>query len=169
MEDFDLQLTLQAVITVLALFLFIVIPNLIDRVLESFGRKRGFDEKRIFYIKKFLSISVLVLLIAAVIMLWGIDLRGLFIFASSFFALVGIALFASWSILSNITSGIIIFFAFPFKIGDKVKILAGDDSIEGRIVDMTLFIIKIEDGSGNLVSFPNNLAIQKPIILNKNK
>ncbi|MFP3983165.1 MAG: mechanosensitive ion channel domain-containing protein, partial [Desulfurivibrionaceae bacterium] len=68
-------------------------------------------------------------------------------------------------ILSSITSGIIIFFAYPFQMGDNVRILAGDDSIEGRIVDMTLFLIKIEDESGNLVSYPNNLAIQKPIII----
>jgi hypothetical protein len=30
---------------------------------------------------------------------------------------VVVYMFAQWSILSNITSGIILFFSFPFKIG----------------------------------------------------
>ncbi len=166
MENFNLQMTLQLVLTVFFFFLFIVIPNLIERSSTAFGRKRGLDEKRVFYIRKFLSVSAVVLLLVILVILWGIDLKGILIFASSFFALVGIALFASWSILSNITAGIILFFSFPFKIGDKVRILAGDDSVEGRIVDMTLFLIKIEEENGNLISYPNNLAIQKPIVVN---
>lgn len=96
---------------------------------------------------------------------WGRSLNeGVLIFASSFFAVVGVALFASWSVLSNITSGIIIFFSFPYRIGNTIKILDGDNSIRGEIVDMTLFHIQITDEDGNQVLYPNNLVIQKPVL-----
>ena len=43
---------------------------------------------------------------------------------------MGVAMFAQWSILSNITSGIILFFSFPFKIGDLILIHDKDFPIE---------------------------------------
>ena len=158
------QIIIQLGLSVLSLVIYLAVLSLSKSAISSFGRKQKINEKRIVYINKFVSASLFILLFIIVIIIWGIDVRGILIFASSFFAVVGIALFASWSILSNITSGVIMFFSFPYKIGDSIRIVDGDNSIEGVIADMTLFYIKIDDNNGNTVLYPNNVAMQKPII-----
>jgi small-conductance mechanosensitive channel len=76
----------------------------------------------------------------------------------------GVALFAQWSILSNITASVILFFSFPFKIGSKIEIMDDKNSVTGIVEDITFFVIQIRTTNGNMVSYPNNLAIQKGII-----
>ena len=85
------------------------------------------------------------------------------LFISSIFAVVGVASFAQWSILSNITAGIIIFFSYPFKIGDKIKIHDKDFPIEGEIDDIKAFYIILKSFDGETITYPNNLLIQKGI------
>ncbi|NIW50111.1 MAG: mechanosensitive ion channel, partial [Gammaproteobacteria bacterium] len=71
--------------------------------------------------------------------------KGLLVFASSFFAIVGVALFAQWSILSNITASVIIFFTSNAKIGDKIKVVDGDNTVSGIIRDIGLFYTLLVD------------------------
>jgi small-conductance mechanosensitive channel len=40
----------------------------------------------------------------------------------------------------------------------------GDNSVEGVIIDITLFAMLIQLADENVVSYPNNLAIQKAIV-----
>jgi small-conductance mechanosensitive channel len=70
--------------------------------------------------------------------------------------------------LSNITASVLLFFNFPFKIGSRIKIMDKDDSVIGVVKDITFFAIQIEDENGDLVSYPNNVAIQKAIVQLKN-
>ena len=62
-----------------------------------------------------------VIFITVITLILGIDLRALSGFLASVLAILGVAFFAQWSLLSNITASIIIFFYHPLKIGDKVK------------------------------------------------
>jgi small-conductance mechanosensitive channel len=86
---------------------------------------------------------------------------------SSAFAVIGVALFASWSILSNITAGVILFFSFPFKIGDHIRIF--DKELEGVnefwIEDIKAYHVHLRTPSGELVTYPNNLFLQKAVTL----
>lgn len=79
------------------------------------------------------------------------------------FTIVGVAAFAQWSLLSNITAGIILFFSFPFKIGDHIKILDKDFPISGEIIDIKAFYILIKTDENETVTYPNNLLMQKGI------
>ena len=85
------------------------------------------------------------------------------VLASSFFAVLGVAMVAQWSILSNITASITIFFAFPYKIGDRIRILDKDDSVTGIITEIGLFYVRVRDDNGDLVTYPANLILQKPV------
>lgn len=158
------QVLMQAGLSGLSMIIYLMISSAAKSAIRSFGMKRDYQKKRIIYTYKFVSVLLLILLSFALIIIWGIDVRHIFIFVSSFFAVVGIALFASWSVLSNITAGVIIFFSFPYKIGDSIRLVDGENSVEGIISDMTVFHMKIKDMEGNMVLYPNNLAIQKPII-----
>ncbi|MCI5119914.1 MAG: small-conductance mechanosensitive channel [Candidatus Electrothrix sp. AUS4] len=160
----DILLSLQVLLSVLSVVSYFVIMAIITPVIERYGARQRFLEKRIIYIKKFFVFLLFSVLSALITIIWGFDIRGVLIFTSSFFAVVGAALFASWSVLSNITSGIIIFFSFPYRIGNEIKIIDGDSSIVGEIIDMTLFHIQIKDEEGNNVFYPNNLIIQKPVM-----
>ena len=66
------------------------------------------------------------------ILIWGVNLKEIGLIFSSLFAVLGVALFAIWSILSNVTAGIILFLNFPFKIGDRIKILDKEIEYDGN-------------------------------------
>ena len=160
---FNQQLAIQLGLSIISSVTYFVTLSITHSAVLKFGSKQKYAEKRIVYIKKFFGAMLCMILLITMAFIWGIDFRGILIFASSFFAVMGIALFASWSVLSNITSSVILYFSFPFKLGDRVKIVDGDNSIEGEIVDITMFSLQIKDQNDNIVSYPNNLAIQKPI------
>ena len=67
--------------------------------------------------------------ISAVVGIWGIEKEKLVLFISSVLTILGIAFFAQWSILSNITAGLILFFSHPLKLGDYIKILENSKEI----------------------------------------
>lgn len=74
---------------------------------------------------------------------------------------------AQWSILSNITSGIILFFSYPFKIGDTIQIHDKDFPIIAEIDDIGAFYISMITKEGELVIYPNSLVLQKGISIVK--
>jgi hypothetical protein len=53
----------------------------------------------------------------------GVEYAQISIFLSSVFAVIGVALFAQWSILSSVNASMIIFFGFPYHGGDKIRII----------------------------------------------
>ena len=97
--------------------------------------------------------------------IFGATLENLTLVFSSVFAVIGIGLFAIWSILSNVTSGIIMFFSFPYKVGDKIKIHDKDYPIEAIIEDIRAFQLHLRLDNGDLVTYPNNLILQKAVTL----
>ncbi|SDB27610.1 Mechanosensitive ion channel [Flavobacteriaceae bacterium MAR_2010_188] len=134
-------------------------------VIRKLGRRSGINEARITLICRYTTF--LIVLIAGVItaFIFGADFSRLGLIFSSIFAVVGIGLFAIWSILSNITSGVIMFFSFPYKVGDKIMIHDHDFPIEAIIEDIRGFHLHLRIANGNLVTYPNNLMLQKAVTL----
>lgn len=119
-------------------------------------------------IKKFINFFMVFLLFLFLPLLWGFQPKDVTVFLSSIFAVIGIAFFAQWSILSNITSGIIMFFTFPYKLGDFIKIHEGDESIYGYIEDIRTFQVIIRGLDNKITTFPNSMMLQKGVsILNE--
>ncbi len=164
MEYLNSQLTVQIILTIMALIAYVLGRAVVNSALSKYGSQQNLIEQRLVYLKKLAGLLMLLLLAISITIIWSIDLQGVLIFASSLFAIVGVGLFASWSILSNLTSSVILMFSFPFKIGDRIRIVDGDNSVEGRIIDMTMFSIRLEDDNRQIVSYPNNLAMQKPVV-----
>ena len=96
--------------------------------------------------------------------IWGVDYNGILLFGSSVIAIGGVALFAQWSILSNITASVVIFFNYPARIGDHIRILDADNTVEGTIVDIKVFHVLLIYSEKNLINYPNNLFIQKAFV-----
>lgn len=155
------QLLASAVTVMIGLFLTVGGLRLLDR----FGALREFLPGRTIYLKKMVKYGLLSLTVITVGIIWGVDLASLWIVVSSLFGIIGIALFAQWSLLSNVTSSFVLYFSAAFRIEDTITIKDGDNSVSGRITDMTLFYVHIRTAEGNTVSVPNNLMLQKAVVL----
>ena len=109
-----------------------------------------------------------ILALFSLIIIWGVETKDIFIALSSITTVVGVAMFAQWSILSNITSGIILFFSFPFKIGDIILIHDKDFPIDqAEIEDIGAFHIYLKTKDGQMIIYPNNLLLQKGVSIVK--
>lgn len=155
----------EVIATVITLIVFAVIRYFLDFIIEKFGGKSSFSQGRTNLVKRYIDFLIYVLGAIALITIWGVKKDQLFLVISSVLTVIGVAFFAQWSILSNITAGIIVFFSFPFKIGDKIKILDKECPIEAEILDIKSFYTLLRTSEGELISFPNNLLLQKGIVI----
>lgn len=153
----------------LVLALYIVASNMISRLIVDLGIAKRAAPKRAKYISKICNFALATVSVVALFFIWGIDYHSIFLFGSSILAITGVALFAQWSILSNITASVVIFFNYPARIGDSIRILDGENTIEGTILDINIFQVLLEDREGNLVNYPNNLLIQKAFVKLKDR
>ena len=142
----------------------LIVIKLSTKILFGIAKRKQVPEKRIYYINRFFNLFYIIAALFTIAFVWSVDIKGLSLIASSVFAIIGVALFAQWSILSNVTASIIIFFTFPAKVGDRVRILAGDNTVEGRVREIALFQIEIIDDEGNIILYPNNLLLQNPVV-----
>lgn len=157
------QYLYQIIATVIAIVVFVVLRYLVNSIIGKFGRKADFGESRTQLVKKYIDYFIYALAVLTLVSIWGIKPEQIFLFVSSVLTVIGVAFFAQWSILSNITAGIIVFFSSPFKIGDTIKILDKDFPIEAKIVDIKSFYTLLKTAEGQEITLPNNLLLQKGI------
>lgn len=97
--------------------------------------------------------------------IWGVNRSEILMYISSLLTILGIGFFAQWSLLSNITSGLILFFNHPLKIGDHIKIYDKDFDIQGKITDISYFFLHVKTDIGENITIPNTIVLQKTISL----
>lgn len=158
---------LSLVISAGIIILYLVSRKVIKTLVKRHGANHDFDKSRMLYISKITGLANTIVFGVLLGFIWEISLSGLSLYFASIFTVVGVALFAHWSILSNLTASVILFFFFPYRIGSHIKIQDGDNSVEGLILDIKMFYIEIEMEDGRIASYPNNLAIQKASIQKK--
>lgn len=132
---------------------------------RSFGERSGFSKPRLRSILKYVDFLIFTLIFVVLIGVWGVEGKQALLLISSIFTVIGVAMFAQWSVLSNITAGIIVFFSFPFRIGDWIRILDKDNPIEAEIIDIRSFYTLLRNVKGQRISFPNNQLLQKGITI----
>lgn len=167
MEDFIGSYKHEILATVITFVIILILKFVSDKAIHRIGKISNIVEARTLLITKYASGLLTLIGLVAVSFIWGVNFKEVGLVFSSVFAVIGVALFASWSILSNITAGVILFFSFPFKIGDRVKIL--DKDIESEepylIEDIKAFYISLRKENGELLVYPNNLMMQKAVTL----
>lgn len=157
----------QLVITAIVLISLLIIRAITNFTIAKVARKNGINEARIRLVFRYVSVTLVLIAIVIVTYIFGAKFKDLALIFSSVFAVIGIGLFAVWSILSNVTSGVIMFFNFPYKVGDKIKIHDVDFPITAIIEDIRAFHLHLRLDNGNLVTYPNNLMLQKAVTLVK--
>jgi small-conductance mechanosensitive channel len=149
--------------TVIVLIFLILLRWTLIIVTRRFARKFERVEHRTGLIVKHINYATIFLLVLSIILIWGVDFKNFGSVILSVFAVIGIGFFAQWSILSNITSGIIMFFIFPYKIGDYIKVHDKEHLFEGIIDDIKTFHIIIKTEKGETITYPNSLMLQKGV------
>lgn len=167
MEAFFFEHHNELLATGISLVSFFILRLFIVNAVRRVGKSGDLNYMRTRLVTKYFISALALILLVALILVWGVNIRELGLILSSVFAVLGVALFANWSILSNITAGIILFFYFPFKIGDRIKIQDKDFPEEAIIIDIKAFSISLVKDSGVLLTYPNNLILQKGVVILK--
>lgn len=159
MEEYKVEIIETVIVVISLLTIRFIIKHSINRALKKFN----FSLQRRRITVKILNIFIIISAFIAITAIWGIEKEKLTLFISSVLTILGIAFFAQWSILANITAGLILFFNHPMKLGDHIKVLEKDFVIEGFINDITFFFVHIKTDNGDRITIPNSVILQKNI------
>jgi len=165
METFFNTYSSEIINSALVFGIFFILQLFANILVRRLGRSKHKHKARIKLVRRYVSASffLIALLIEAFVL--GVEMDDLALIFSSILAILGITLFANWSIFSNVTSGIIMFFSFPYRIGDKIHVHDKEHEVIGVIEDIRSFQIHIRTKTGELMTYPNNMLLQKAVTL----
>lgn len=159
LEFYKYELIETSIVWLLYFIIKRLMAQSIDRVAKSFD----YDKSRVKITKRLFNIMLFIIATSILLFIWGVNQSELVFFITSMLTVMGIAFFAQWSIISNLTSTLIIYFNHPAKIGDTITILDKEFNIEARISDIGMFFMTLKTESGEVITIPNNLFIQKMV------
>tara|TARA_R110002126_G_scaffold264475_3_gene407564 strand:- start:9956 stop:10456 length:501 start_codon:yes stop_codon:yes gene_type:complete len=149
--------------SIIVILLAALIRFLTSKSLRKIRVNFDFQKARMVVIYKIITVLIYCTVIVLIAFIWGVDEKQLIVYISSFLTILGIAFFAQWSLLSNITAGLILFINYPVKIGDTITILEKDNNITGEITDVGAFFITLKTTEKELITVPNSIILQKNI------
>jgi len=159
MSELQVQILETLVILILYVIIFFVNKKVINNALKNTQLQRTRRKIIIKALNLFSTITAMVLIAG----IWGLEQNEIAVFVTTILTVLGIAFFAQWSLLSNITSSIILFFNHPLKVGDTIKVLDKDYPFEGEVTELTYFFIHLKTKEGETITLPNSVALQKSI------
>jgi len=157
----------QIILTATVIVLLPILKAIIKSIVAKYGHFLQIQEARIGIVKRVLSIMLNIVFLFSLAMIWGVEPKNLLLSLSSVLAFIGVALFAQWSVLSNVTAGLIMFFTAPFRIGDSINIIDKDMPIKAKIESIHTFYTHIRTDENELIVIPNSLFLQKIVSIKK--
>jgi len=164
MTELEIQLIETVILGVIIIVIKLLTQKSINKLLTTFD----FDLKRKRISQRIINLFLTILAIIILAGIWNIKRSELMVFLTSVITVLGIAFFAQWSILSNITSSLILFFNHPLKIGQQIRVLEKDYDVDGQLIDISFFFMYLRDKDGNTITIPTSIALQKTIVSIKN-
>ena len=158
--------TVEVSVTVIIAVLYLVLDRFSTPKLEEGADQGRFKEgaaANAILIARFLTGIVGLLILALV---WGIQFASIMVFAGTTLTLLGVALFAQWSILSNVTAYFVLLLHPSFRRGTFVRVIDVDNYAEGYISDLTFFNTKLITENRETIVYPNNLLLGRPALIN---
>ncbi|MER3317472.1 MAG: mechanosensitive ion channel [Allomuricauda sp.] len=159
----------EILFTIILLAVIIALNSLSKRGIRRFGKISSIDmnsRKIIFYLSNLLFYLVAFIGIS---LIWGVNLKDFSVFISSILAILGVGFVAQWSILSNLTASVILFFNHPLRLGDRIRVMDKDFDWTGKVEDISGFYLFMRTDDGKQITIPTNLVIQKGIEILKEK
>lgn len=158
MNGLQIQILETLVVLTLYVLIFLINKKVINNALKN-KLQRTRRKNIIKALQLFTTIGAMVMIAG----IWGLEQSEIAVFATTIFTALGIAFFAQWSLLSNITSSIILFFNHPMKLGDTIKVLDKDYPFEGVVTELTYFFVHLKTKNGEVITIPNSMVLQKSI------
>jgi small-conductance mechanosensitive channel len=149
--------------TIIIIIVFLITKLITSRIIRKVGIRFKYQTGRVKITNKIIGVLLVTILTVFLMAIWGVDQSELLLFLSTILTILGVAFFAQWSIISNITSTLIIFFNHPIKIGDSLTIIDKDYKIEGKLSDIGIFFIIIKTKENKKITIPSNVFMQKMI------
>lgn len=146
---------------VFVLIAYRILKRIVNRAILNLATSKGVKKARLSFIQRCFNVALLFLTASVFAIITGIGYGDVSLFLSSIFAVLGVAFIAQWSILSNITASFLIFFVFPYRVGDRIKVVDKDEDISGEIQEISMFHVLIKHDNGNLITYPNNQIFAK--------
>lgn len=165
MNEHQIQILETLIVLALYIITFLINKRVINSALKSTHLQRSRRKIIIKALQLFTSITAIVIIAG----IWGLKQSEIAVFATTILTALGIAFFAQWSLLSNVTSSIILFFNHPMKLGDNIKILDKDFPVEGEVTELTYFFIHLKTKNGGTITIPNSMVLQKSISVYEQK
>lgn len=162
--DASSQSLIKAGVTLLVIVLTYFSIRIYRRYIRSTSERHRLAPQRSDSISKAGQALIYLVAVAIISNVLGFGIQGIFLATSSMFALIGVAFFANWSILSNVTASILLYFVFPYRIGDRL-LIESEPKYCGTLKDVTLMYLKIQTRGGSHITLPANVAIQKLITI----
>lgn len=154
---------LYTVVTIAVLLCFQIICR---KSLSRFATRRKINKSRLHFIQKLTYYTLIILALLALVVIWGIA-ENVAVFISGVLGLIAIGFFAVWSMLSNILAGFFLFLSDPFRIDDEIVVLP--EEISGKVREIKLLFVVLENQQGDILHIPNNFLFQKVIKKTNNK
>jgi small-conductance mechanosensitive channel len=157
---------LNIFLSALIITLFFLLQSLVIPRLETLVEKGALKNNVLRQAVTLFRLLYGVISFSLLLFIWGFDFKWLLAMSSGIIALTGVALFASWSILSNITAFFILLVHQSYKRGTFIRIIEADNYVEGFISDINIFNTKLISDNREYIIYPNNLLIARPTIIN---
>lgn len=165
METIKIQIIETLLVIGIYIISYFIIQSFINNVLKRTRFERGRRKMAIKGVQLFTTITAIILLTGV----WGLKQNEIALFASTILTALGIAFFARWSLLSNITSSVLIFFNHPVKIGNTIKVLHKDYNYEGEVIDLTYFFVHLRTKDNEIITIPNSDFFEKTFTISEQK
>lgn len=143
----------------LAVFATLLLFRVSDRSARATRDRLRLSEHRYYTFRRLVRMLHGVLLVLALALIWGVNLRYVWVSVTSLLAMIAIAFFAVWSLVGNILAGVILYFTVPFHVNDTIEIIP--DGVRGKVLAIETFYTILEDENGGRISVPNSLFFQK--------
>jgi small-conductance mechanosensitive channel len=160
------QYKVNIILSFIILLLYFVIQRLAIPRLESMVEQGALKNKVLRQSIVLIRLLYGVISFAIILFIWGFDFKWLLAASSGIIALTGVALFANWSLLSNVTAFFILLAHRSYKRGTFIRILDADNYIEGVISDINIFNTRLISDNREYIIYPNNLLIARPTVIN---
>ncbi len=141
---------------VITFLVFYLIWKVVDRVAVRVMARTGTDQTTTRFVQSVLQLSILTIGLVQALSALGINTAALL----TSLGIVGLTIgFAARDALSNLVSGVLIFWDRPFVIGDLVEV--GDDY--GRVQNITLRSTRIVTVDGKMLAVPNSHIVNSTV------
>jgi len=122
----------QLWVTAVVVVLWFSVGRIGRLVLKRGADASGLLRRQADTVVRTVRIVVRVVGLSALAFVWGIDIEGVLLLATSVVTLTGVALFAQWSLLSNVTAYAVLLMQPSFRRGNFVHILEVDNLSRGQ-------------------------------------